>query len=185
MKSVSEMTVGELAAYVAEHLRSRGFDVLLSGGACVTLYSRGKYVSMDLDFVPTVLISRRRLRETLAEIGFVEKGRCFAHPETDFFLDFPAGPPAVGKQPMQETRTLEFSTGTLRLLSPTDCVKDRLANYYYFGDRQCLHQALMVVQAEEVDLDEVERWSAEESQQEAYERIEDDLRRARHKEAQA
>jgi hypothetical protein len=178
MKPVSAMSVGELAAYVAEHLRSLGFDVLLSGGACVTLYSRGEYVSMDLDFVPMGLAARRRLREALADIGFTEKGRCFVHPETDFFLDFPAGPPAVGRQPVRETRTMEFSTGTLRLLSPTDCVKDRLANYYYFGDRQCLHQAVLVIQAQDVDLDDVEHWSVAEGRQEAFEAIEDNLRRA-------
>jgi len=179
VKPISKMSVGELAAYVTSHLQKHGFDVVLSGGACVTLYSRGEYVSMDLDFVIMGFAARRRLRKALSKIGFIEKGRYFAHPETDFFLDFPAGPPAIGKQPVREPRTLEFATGILRLLSPTDCVKDRLANYYYFHDRQCLHQALLVIQVEEVDLHEVARWSAEEGQQKAYARIKDSLRRAK------
>jgi len=179
MKPVSRMTVGELAAYVAGHLGERGLPVVLSGGACVTIYSRGEYVSMDLDFVPTGLTARRRLREALAEIGFTPRGRCFAHPDTDHFLDFPAGLPALGRQPVREPRTLEFPTGTLRLLSPTDCVKDRLANYYYFADRQCLHQALLVVRSENVDLDEVEQWSLDENQMKAFEAIKDDLHRAK------
>ena len=34
--------------------------------------------------------------------------------------------------------------GSFRLLSPTDCVKDRLANFYHFEDGQCLEQAPMV-----------------------------------------
>jgi len=179
MKAIRDMTVGELAAYVAGHLGGRGFDVVLSGGACVMLYSRGDYVSMDLDFVRTGVGAGRRLREALAEIGFAEKGRCFAHPETDFLLDFPGGPLAVGRQPVEAVRTLEFPTGTLRLLSPTDCVKDRLANYFHFGDRQCLHQAMLVTRAEAVDLDDVARWSAAEGKREAFEQVRDALRGAR------
>ena len=60
---------------------------------------------------------------------------------------------------MKETVTLHFSTGVLRIISPTDCVKDRWAAYYYWGDRQSLEQAVMVAGDNVVDLKEVERWS--------------------------
>jgi hypothetical protein len=55
-----------------------------------------------------------------------------------------------------------LDTGTLRLLSPTDCVKDRLAAYYHWNDRQCLQQAIWVAQERDVDWNEVERWSRQE-----------------------
>jgi len=48
------------------------------------------------------------------------------------------------------------------LLSPTDCVKDRLAAYYHWNDEQSLDQALMVYKENQVDLGEVERWSLNE-----------------------
>lgn len=47
MKPLGEMTAGELAAYVATHLGARGITVVLSGGACVTIYSEGRYVSCE------------------------------------------------------------------------------------------------------------------------------------------
>jgi hypothetical protein len=38
-------------------------------------------------------------------------------------------------------------------------VKDRLAAYYHFGDRQGLIQASMVAGENEVDIEDVRRWS--------------------------
>jgi hypothetical protein len=38
-------------------------------------------------------------------------------------------------------------------------VKDRLAAYYHWGDRQCLEQANLVARENEVDFSELERWS--------------------------
>jgi hypothetical protein len=53
-------------------------------------------------------------------------------------------------------------TGTLRVISPTDCVKDRLAAYYHWGDRQSLEQAILVAEESDVDLNEIKRWSEKE-----------------------
>jgi hypothetical protein len=43
-------------------------------------------------------------------------------------------------------------------------VKDRLASYFHFGDRQGLIQASMVVKQNEVDIKEIRRWSKGEGQ---------------------
>ena len=66
-------------------------------------------------------------------------------------------------------------TGSLRLLSPTDCVKDRLAHYYHWKDRQCLDQAVMVATASGVDLEEIERWSRHEGMDAEFRGIRDML----------
>jgi len=68
----------------------------------------------------------------------------------------------VGDEPVKEIVELEFATGRLRILSPTDCVKDRLAGYYFWKDMQCLEQAILVAADNEVDMDEIERWSEHE-----------------------
>jgi hypothetical protein len=159
MKPISEMSVGELAAYIYSYLKEHDIEVVLSGGACVTIYSQNKYISPDLDFIESGLTSRRKLKNLLGKIGFFEERRYFRHPETTFFLEFPTGPLAVGREPVKETVMLHFSTGVLRIISPTDCVKDRLAAYYHWGDRQSLEQAILVVRDNAVDLNEVERWS--------------------------
>ncbi len=71
MKSIKEMTQGELAAFIQSHLWEKGID----------------------------------------------------------FVEFPPGPLAVGVEPVKQVNELKFSTGMLRIISPTDCVKDRLAGY--------------------------------------------------------
>lgn len=159
MKPISEMSAGELAAYVHSYLKKHSIEMVLSGGACVTIFSENKYISQDLDFIEYGSTPRRKLKKLLGELGFFEERRYFRHPETDFFLEFPTGPLAVGREPVKETVTLHFPTGVLRMISPTDCVKDRLAAYYHWGDRQSLEQAVMVARDHAVDLQEVERWS--------------------------
>ncbi len=52
MKSVGEMDVEELGAFVCTHLAARGIDTVLSGGSCVMIYSENRYSSYDLDFIP-------------------------------------------------------------------------------------------------------------------------------------
>ena len=41
-----------------------------------------------------------------------------------------------------EIASKKYSTGTLRLLTATDCIKDRLAAYYHWRDEQGLEQAI-------------------------------------------
>ncbi len=55
------------------------------------------------------------------------------------------------------------------LLTPADCVKDRLAMYYHWHDPQALEQAVMVAKAQKVDLNEVELWSKKEGKTAEYE----------------
>jgi hypothetical protein len=151
---------------------------VLSGGACVSIYTGNRYQSFDLDFVEMVPSSRRRIEGALLEIGFAEKDRYFMHPDTDFIIEFPAGPLAVGSEPVRRIDAMELPTGTLALLSPTDCVKDRLAAFYHWNDRQCLDQALLVIESMKIDLREVRRWSAVENKSAEYEAIREMLAKA-------
>lgn len=171
MKSVAKMSLGELAAFVCTQLRKHGVKAVLSGGACVTIYTRNRYESHDLDFVENAPTERKRIAGALVEIGFVEEDRYFKHPDTDIIIEFPAGPLAVGSEPVRDIEEMEFSTGRLSLLSPTDCVKDRLAAYYHWNDPQCLEQALLVTEAKKVDLREILRWSGAENKSAEFQSI--------------
>lgn len=169
MISLSGLTIGELAAYIAEHLQSKRIETVLVGGACISIYSANEYSSLDLDFIITGSSTRQKVRTALAEINFKEENRFFINPQTPFFVEFPSGPLAIGDEPPSEISTLRFSTGNLRLLSPTDCVKDRLAAFYHWKDRQSLHQAILVARDHEIDIAEVRRWSAHEGFAELFE----------------
>jgi hypothetical protein len=178
VKRVGEMSLAELAAFVCSRLRSHGVAAVLSGGACVSIYTDNPYESFDLDFVEMVPSSRRRIEKALLEIGFVEKNRYFKHPDTDFIIEFPAGPLAVGSEPVRRIEAMEFPTGSLALLSPTDCVKDRLAAFYHWNDRQCLEQATLVIESMKIDMREIRRWSAVENKSAEYEAIRELLAKA-------
>jgi hypothetical protein len=49
-----------------------------------------------------------------------------------------------------------------QIISPTDCVKDRLLGYFYWGDKQSLQQALLVAEMNAVDIKEIGRWAEKE-----------------------
>jgi len=111
----------------------------------------------------------------MKELGFREEGRYFTHQETELFIEFPAGPLAIGEEVISNIIEKEVPTGKLRLISPTDCVKDRLAAYYHWGDQQCLLQAEYVARAQEIDLQEIERWSEREGMSEEFQNIKERL----------
>ena len=153
------MTQIEIAAFVHSHLREQGVDVVLSGGASVSLYSGNKYVSKDLDLINIRFVKRQKIKAVMDELGFQERGRHFVHPDSEFIVEFPDGPLSVGEEPVKKIDEIKLSTGNLRVISPTDCVKDRLAAFYFWGDRQCLAQAVMVTADNRINLKELERWS--------------------------
>jgi hypothetical protein len=159
VKSIKDMSIGELAAFISSHLKRNDINVVLSGGSCVSIYTKNKYASLDLDFIEFGSVSRRKLKMVLREIGFSEKNKYFINSETDIFLEFPSGPLSVGEEPVREISTLKLPTGELMIISVTDCVKDRLAAYYHWGDKQSLEQAVLVAKDNKVDLNELERWS--------------------------
>jgi hypothetical protein len=43
-----------------------------------------------------------------------------------------------------------------------------LAAYYFWNDLQCMEQALLVAKYKDIDLDEVERWSIKEGEEEKF-----------------
>jgi hypothetical protein len=179
VKPIGDMSIEELAALVCEALRAAGVTVTLTGGACVAIWSQGKYVSHDLDFIEEGPVPLRKIAQVMKALGFSSQGRHFVHPNTKFLVEFPTGPLTVGEERIERVSELTASTGTLRLLSPTDCVKDRLAAFYHWNDRQSLEQALLVAKAQKVDLDNVERWSHGEDHDDKFQEFMSQTRRKR------
>jgi len=166
---LENISIKNLAILISDHLRKNGVDTVLTGGACVTIYTRGRHISYDLDFVPLTSVDRRTLRTILEELGFEEEGRHFVHEGTQYFIEFIAPPLAVGEEPVKEIHSIKKGNKVLKLLSPTDCTKDRLAAYYHWNDRQSLEQAILVCTYSDVDVIEVERWSKNEGMKNRFE----------------
>jgi hypothetical protein len=152
---------------VAAALASFSIRGVLTGGSAATVYSPDIYTSMDADFVLANSPRRDHLREALASIGFVPSGTLgmFEHPRTLYTADFPKGPLAVGGDYIYDTATLQRGDVLLHILTPTDCVRDRLAHFYYWNDYTALTAAVGVARShrENVDIAKLRGWTERES----------------------
>ena len=136
------------------------------------MYKRqDKYVSLDLDFVNVAFTKRNLIKVAMESLGFCEENRYFRHPDSDVLVEFPPGPLGIGEEPVKQVDEMETGVGTLRIISPTDCVKDRLSWFYHDRDTECLEQAILVATDNEIDLGEVERWSIVEGKGKAFAEI--------------
>lgn len=162
----------EFAALVCDACRKGGVDVVLSGGACVSIYTRNRYESFDLDFVLASQADRAKARSVMEGLGFRRDGRHYRSGTTPYIVEFLSPPLSVGTEPVREVHEIRRGEAVLRLLSPTDCVKDRLAAYYHWNDVPSLDQAILVCADNAVDLKEVRRWSKKEGMAEKYRKFE-------------
>ncbi|OGD20735.1 MAG: hypothetical protein A2Y70_07925, partial [Candidatus Aminicenantes bacterium RBG_13_64_14] len=120
-------------------------------------------------------VRRKMIRPVLEALGFQEDGRHYRHPDTPYIVEFLSPPLSVGGEPVRKIHEIRRGKMILRLLSPTDCVKDRLAAFYHWNDRPSLDQALMVCKDAEVDIREVRRWSMNEGMKDKFKFFEEAL----------
>ncbi|MFH2131161.1 MAG: hypothetical protein ABIK68_12380 [bacterium] len=169
MSEISKITsLKDLALMVCSRLKEDEIDAVLTGGAVVSIYTENEYESFDLGFISHSPISD--ISDSLSKLGFKRtKGRYYAHPNTDFFIEFPSPPVAVGNKPLKEFREIKTENGYLKLLTPTQCIMDRLAAFYHWNDQQSLDQAVAVTKSHQMNFEEVEEWSMAEGMVEKYE----------------
>lgn len=158
----------ELWKYVAAHLKSRDIDTVLVGGAVVSIYTEGAYESGDLDLILTNFFVKN-LPEVMAEIGFKRKGRHYVHPEcSHLYIEFPKGPLEIGDDMSVTPEEVSVDGTKIKILSPTDCVKDRLATYIHFKDRVGMEQAVLVAKKHPVNFENIRNWCRKENAEQVY-----------------
>ena len=168
--------ISEIAAIVSAALEGAGITAVLSGGAAVSIYTNNAYVSLDLDFVSSDSLDR--IEPILAKLGFKRgQGRFFTHEDTAYVVEFPSGPVSFGGDVVREWGRIETVAGTIQIITPTQCVMDRLAAFYHWSDPQALDQALAVARAQDVDLKAIEAWSEREGFAEGFGRFRRALRK--------
>jgi hypothetical protein len=131
---------------VSAALEAAGMSAVLTGGSAAVAYAPLQYASLDADFILDRDDSLDDVAVALAAIGFARygKSRIFTHPNTEFTIDFPKGPLAVGGEYVRETAVLSRGDHRLRVLTLFDCIRDRLAHYYYWDDYTALNAAVSV-----------------------------------------
>lgn len=164
-KSIS---LEDLAGYLSKELRKDGIDLILVGGACVTIYSKNRYQSYDLDFITYEDLNK--VKKALKKYGFEYQSKYFTREDCPWIIEFVSPPVAIGNEPIRHFSNVKTKMGTIKMLRPIDCIKDRLAGFYHWDDRQGLEQALEVcAETQEIDLAELKRWSKNEGFSEKFE----------------
>lgn len=154
------ISLEDLAGYVAEELRKKGIKTILVGGACATIYSRSRYQSYDLDFV--TYEDMRKVSQVLKELGFKIKHRYFIHDKCQWFVEFVSPPVAIGDQPIEKFEERKSKHGIIKMLRAADSVKDRLASYFHWNDIEGLEQAIDICLECKINFKEIKQWALQE-----------------------
>lgn len=169
----------DVVRVVSRALSRRGIRAVLTGGACASLYCRGEYLSHDLDYILQAPVSRAELDAALAEAGLARHNATYVHPKSDFFIEFPAGPLAIGDDDVVEPVEIRVGGTRVLALSATDSCRDRLAAFYHWRDRQSLRVAAAIARYQRVDLDAIRKWSAAEGADDGFREFEREVRQMR------
>jgi len=80
---------------------------------------------------------------------------------------------------MKKVAVLKNQYGKLRILKVIDCIKDRLAAFYHWGDRPSMEQAVMVAENHSVSLEELKKWSEGEGSLDKFDIFVENLKRTK------
>jgi len=165
---INEKTsIEELGAIVCQRLKNEGVDAFLSGGAVVSIYTNNKYESFDLDFIS--FGSRKKIKLVMIDLGFIQDvSRLYIHPQSKYFVEFPGNSTEIGDEKITEFSEKIVKGNILILLTPTDCVKDRLAATIHWNDQQGLVQAVSVACSQPVVFSKIEKFCKSEGSEETY-----------------
>lgn len=160
------MTLEDLAYRICTALDEVRHHVVLSGGSAATVYAPEAYQSKDLDFVSVSYSSLRNPPlAPLEQIGVKAiKNQMYQHPESPCTVEFLPGPLMVGSEQITQFDTLQRGEMKLHILTPTDCIRDRLAWHVAYRDVSAVQQAARVALAIEgrVEFEAIRDWCARE-----------------------
>lgn len=162
-----ESTLADVCFAVSSALDAHGIIGVVTGGSAAALYAPQTYMSQDVDFILEDDDPLDDVAIALDSIDFHRDGksRIFSHPSCKFTVDFPKGPLAVGGEYIHETHVLERGGLRLRILTRADCVRDRLAHFYFWDDYTALNAAVGVAAQnhQDVDMNALRAWTERES----------------------
>jgi hypothetical protein len=141
------MSLVEVAAAVAAHLRTQGTEVVIVGGSAITAHVPAVYTSMDIDFAVTAGDVRTTIVRALSELGFQQRGRIFVHSDTVYTLDFVPDTPHIDREAVHNFAQIQTPVGPVRALHLEDAITDRIAAFLHWSDSEALDVAERSVSA--------------------------------------
>lgn len=169
----------EVVAAVGDALRRHGIEAVLTGGACSSIHTAGRYLSHDLDFITRGRVSQAQLDLAMSSVGFRRFRDRYVHDRTSFFVEFPAGPLAIGSDHEIKPVLKAVLHRRVLMLSATDACRDRLAAFYHWRDVQSLTTAIQIAMRNRVGIARISAWSAREGHAKDFEVFRQMLRKQR------
>lgn len=160
----------DVAFIVCTAFKKAGATVILSGGGAATIYAPDAYQSRDLDFVFDFWSRTGTPEKPLIELGYERKGNFYRHPQSPFTIDIIDTPLSIGDEEITKWDTLVRGEQSLNIITPTDCVRDRLM--WFMGKRpdySGLEQALYVAKEQSIDLNLIESWMKSQGEADRFE----------------
>lgn len=138
MTSLTGLSLGELAAVVAEAFRAADAEIVIVGGSAITVRAPEIYTSCDIDVAVISGFDRATIRRVMYSLGFENPGggRVFSHPEVQYTVDFVAETPFVDARAITRYETFKTAYGSFKSLELEDAILDRLAHYLHWNDSQ-------------------------------------------------
>lgn len=130
-----------ILAFGALLARESHSDVLIVGGSAIEVYTRGGYVSGDVDIVG----EREKIVPVLERWGFAKPSRLWIRDNWEIAVDI------VGKHYTGATnrlRTLSTPYGPVRLAVPEDLLVKRLIEAKHWKQTKALEDAALLYEAE-------------------------------------
>lgn len=160
------------AAAITQVLAPRQLRPVVVGGSAVEFYTRGAYLTADLDLV---LAGLQEAAEAMEQLGFERRGASFIHPDVPLVVDFPPSPLAGDPARLS---VVEIEGLPVYVSGIEDLVADRLRAAAYCNDEGSEEWAVQLMAAYWDDLDRpyLQRLAASEPDP-RYARVDQEARR--------
>lgn len=115
----------QIAALLAEALRSVGQDPILVGGTAVEFYTEGGYSTLDIDMLAP---GGPELFDVMSRLGFERFGKDFTNDSLKVYVEFPG----AALQGREKDIQIQVGKHRLRVISIEDLIVDRLCAFKYW-----------------------------------------------------
>ena len=146
---------------VCTALDKADITAVLTGGAATMLYAGDMQPSDDVDFIIR-FGADKAANAVMKTLGFSRSGRIFISETTQFTVEFPPGPLAVGSEVIGTWETRKRCDECLYVISAFDAVRDRLCWYFYNDDFSSLAAAVAIASSHDVDVAAIGEWAERE-----------------------
>lgn len=153
---------------VCTALDAAGVTAVLTGGSAAEYYAPTEYRSYDADFMLQFERSDADGSKALEKLEYYHADGAYHHRENPYTIEFPKGPFGIGDDLIQSWDTVRRGEEMLHVIDRTDSVRDRLAGFYFWNDRQSLAVALAVARSGAIDTERIADWSKREGQTAKY-----------------